>query len=89
MRITDHGALSPGVPARDGMVRMDCRGMRCPQPVLKLAVETANTPAGTIVEILGDCPTFEDDVRVFCARRKKTILATLTDGRTTAIRIRC
>ena len=35
-------------------MRIDCTGMRCPQPVLKLAVETAETPAGTVVEIVGD-----------------------------------
>ena len=31
-------------------MRIDCTGMRCPQPVLKLAVETSETPAGTVVE---------------------------------------
>jgi tRNA 2-thiouridine synthesizing protein A len=28
-----------------------------------------------MVEITGDCPTFEADVRRYCARRGKTILA--------------
>jgi tRNA 2-thiouridine synthesizing protein A len=54
--------------------------MRCPQPVLRLAVETAETPVGTIVEVVADCPTFENDVRVFCARKQKTVLAIWTDG---------
>ena len=68
-------------------MRIDCRGMRCPQPVLRLAVETAETPAGTIVEIVGDCPTFEKDVRVFCKRRNKTVLAIRSDAAKTVIRI--
>ncbi len=68
-------------------MRIDCSGMRCPQPVLRLAVETAETPAGTIVEIVGDCSTFENDVRVFCARRKKTVLAIRSEGGKTFIRI--
>jgi tRNA 2-thiouridine synthesizing protein A len=55
--------------------------------VLRLAVETAETPAGTIVEIVADCPTFENDVRVFCARRKKTVLAIRNDGAKTFISI--
>jgi tRNA 2-thiouridine synthesizing protein A len=60
--------------------KIDCSGMRCPQPVLKLAVETAETPVGTVVEITGDCPTFEKDVRTYCERRRKTLLAVRADG---------
>jgi len=70
-------------------MRIDCSGMPCPQPVLKLAVETAETPAGTVVEIVGDCPTFEKDVRTFCDRRKKALLSVRPDGVRTVIRIRC
>jgi tRNA 2-thiouridine synthesizing protein A len=61
--------------------------MRCPQPVLKLAVETAETPAGTVVEIIGDCPTFEKDIRTFCERRKKTLLSVQAEGARITIRI--
>jgi tRNA 2-thiouridine synthesizing protein A len=68
-------------------MRIDCTGMRCPQPVLKLAVETAETPAGTVVEIVGDCPTFEKDIRTFCDRRKKTLLSVRGDGVKTVIQI--
>ncbi len=69
------------------VMRIDCTGMRCPQPVLKLAVETAETPAGTVVEIVGDCPTFEKDIRTFCDRRKKTLLSIRGDGVKTVIQI--
>ncbi len=87
MRGTD-GALSPQEEASPELMRLDCCGMRCPQPVLRLAVEAAGAPAGMIVEIVGDCPTFEKDVRVFCERRKKTLLAIRIDGTKTFIRIR-
>jgi tRNA 2-thiouridine synthesizing protein A len=69
------------------LMRIDCSGMRCPQPVLKLAVETAETPPGTVVEIVGDCPTFEKDIRTFCERRKKTLLSIRGDGVKTVIQI--
>jgi tRNA 2-thiouridine synthesizing protein A len=69
------------------VMRIDCTGMRCPQPVLKLAVETAETSAGTVVEIVGDCPTFEKDIRTFCERRKKTLLAVRVDGTKCVIQI--
>jgi len=69
------------------IMRIDCAGMRCPQPVLKLAVETAETPPGTVVEIVGDCPTFEKDIRTFCERRKKTLLSIQSEGSKTVIQI--
>jgi tRNA 2-thiouridine synthesizing protein A len=69
------------------IMRIDCTGMRCPQPVLKLAVETAETAAGTVVEIIGDCPNFEKDVRTFCERRKKTLLSVRGDGTKYVIQI--
>ncbi len=69
------------------VTRIDCIGMRCPQPVLKLAVETAETKAGTVVEVIGDCPTFEKDIRSFCERRKKSLLSVRGDGMRTVIQI--
>jgi tRNA 2-thiouridine synthesizing protein A len=84
------GSRSPSQGAREvpvNLMRIDCSGMRCPQPVLKLAVETAETPAGTVVEIVGDCPTFEKDIRTFCDRRKKTLLSVRGDGAKVVIQI--
>lgn len=69
------------------MQRVDAAGLRCPQPVLRLAVETAETAPGTVVEISGDCPTFEKDVRTFCERRRKTVLSVRGDGAKTVIQI--
>jgi tRNA 2-thiouridine synthesizing protein A len=69
------------------VMRIDASGLRCPQPVLKLAVETAETRPGTVVEITGDCPTFEKDVRTFCERRRKTVLSVRGDGAKTMIQI--
>jgi tRNA 2-thiouridine synthesizing protein A len=86
MTLSEDGAASTG--RGDGAdIRMDCTGMRCPQPVLRLAAETAEAPIGTIVEIVGNCATFERDVRAFCERRRKTLLAIRSDGTRTSIRI--
>lgn len=91
-RVARHGAPPAAASQETGAVgpnlmRIDCSGMRCPQPVLKLAVETAETPAGTLVEIIGDCPTFEKDIRTFCERRKKTLLSVRADGAKCVIQI--
>ncbi len=38
-------------------------GKKCIQPILKIAVKAADIESGDILEVLGDCPTFEKDVR--------------------------
>jgi tRNA 2-thiouridine synthesizing protein A len=58
-----------------GVLQVDATGMRCPHPVLALANATAHVMPGTLVEITGDCPTFEKDIREFCKKRGKTVLS--------------
>ena len=59
---------------------LDMVGMKCPQPVLKIAVRAPDMNAGDILEVIGDCPTFERDVRVWCQRLKKTFLSIKDEG---------
>ena len=59
---------------------LDMLGMKCPQPVLKIAVKAPDMTAGDILEVLGDCPTFEKDVRVWCERLGKVFLSTKDEG---------
>lgn len=54
---------------------LDTSGLKCPQPVLKLAVIAVEMKEGDILEVVGDCPTFERDVRVWCERLRKVILS--------------
>lgn len=54
---------------------LDTTGMKCPQPVLKIAVKAPDMRPGDILEVWGDCPTFEKDVRTWCQRLKKILLA--------------
>ncbi|MBT3259593.1 MAG: sulfurtransferase TusA family protein [Deltaproteobacteria bacterium] len=59
---------------------LDMLGMKCPQPVLKIAVKAPDMNADDILEVLGDCPTFERDVRVWCERLGKTFLSIRDEG---------
>jgi len=43
-------------------------------------VEHLEIAAGDILEVSGDCPTFEEDVRKWCDRMKKTLLAVNVEG---------
>ncbi len=58
-------------------IRVETLGMRCPQPVLMLAHNARGKPSGTIVELVGDCPTLEHDVRAWADRERRTVLAVL------------
>ncbi len=59
---------------------LDTRGLRCPQPVLKVAVKSPDMKEGDILEILGDCETFERDIRMWCERLGKGLLSVKIEG---------
>jgi tRNA 2-thiouridine synthesizing protein A len=59
---------------------LDTLGLKCPQPVLKIAVQAPNMKPGDVLEVLGDCPTFEKDVRTWCERLGKVFLSIQNDG---------
>lgn len=60
---------------------MDLRGLKCPQPTLKMTIELrlglANIDA---IEVLADCPTFENDLKSWCDRNKRTVLWLRDEG---------
>jgi tRNA 2-thiouridine synthesizing protein A len=67
---------------------VDALGLRCPQPVLKVAVAYPDMQEGDVMEVLGDCPTFERDVRTWCERLQKIVLSVQDgDGVTKRIQI--
>ncbi len=59
---------------------LDTLGLKCPQPVLKIAVKVADMKHGDILEVLGDCPTFEKDLRTWCERLGKVFLSLNDEG---------
>ncbi|MDY6952448.1 MAG: sulfurtransferase TusA family protein [Thermodesulfobacteriota bacterium] len=50
---------------------IDTLGMRSPQPILEIAVRSPDMRSGDILQVLGDCPTFEEDVLAWCERLGK------------------
>jgi tRNA 2-thiouridine synthesizing protein A len=59
---------------------IDAVGLRCPQPILKLTIAMPDIKPGDIVELRADCDTFEQDVRSWCGRMNKSLLAVTTSG---------
>lgn len=52
--------------------RLDCRGMRCPQPVIELARAAARTTEELL--LLADDPATEVDVPAWCRMRRATLI---------------
>jgi tRNA 2-thiouridine synthesizing protein A len=63
-------------------------GLKCPQPVLKIAVKAVDMKSGDILEVIGDCPTFERDVRIWSERLGKVLLSVRKEGAKKTIQIR-
>jgi tRNA 2-thiouridine synthesizing protein A len=62
------------------MEYLDTCGLKCPQPILKVAVKSPDMKPGDILEVTGDCPSFERDMRLWSERLKRTILSVKQDG---------
>jgi tRNA 2-thiouridine synthesizing protein A len=59
---------------------LDARGMRCPQPILKITSMVPALEPGSVLEITSDCLTFEDDIRTWCERMSRPLVALTRDG---------
>lgn len=53
---------------------IDARGLKCPQPILKITAASIKMKAGDAIEIIADCSTFENDVKDWCRRSKKMLM---------------
>lgn len=59
---------------------LDCRGMSCPKPVLKVAIKARTMEAGSTLEVLADCSTFASDIRKWCDDSGKILLSVVDKG---------
>lgn len=62
--------------------RIDCIGCKCPLPVLKLhqAIMKKEAVPGDQIELIADCPTFENDVKQWCSQMKKVLVRIAPEG---------
>lgn len=59
---------------------LDTTGLKCPQPVMKIAAKSPDMQPGDILEVIGNCPTFERDIRLWCERLGKTLMFIRDEG---------
>ncbi len=59
---------------------LNCVGMKCPQPVLKLAIKANSIAPGTVLEVHADCPSFPQDVQKWCNDTGKVLVSLVDQG---------
>ena len=59
---------------------LDLKGLQCPQPRLKMSIASLSMHPGDILEAVADCPTFESDIREWCANTKKALIWFKNEG---------
>ena len=58
--------MSQGEP----LVIIDCRGRRCPLPIIDLARAISDTPIGATITVEADDPAAGPDIAAWCQMRK-------------------
>jgi len=59
---------------------LDAKGLKCPQPTLKVTVMATKMKPGDVLEVIADCATFEKDIRDWCTRSRKVLLWIKNEG---------
>ena len=56
-------------PAGERVEVLDCRGQRCPMPVIALARRLPAVTVGTVIRVLADDPAAANDIPAWCRLR--------------------
>ena len=67
---------------------LDCRGQRCPLPVIAVARRIPEVPVGTVVRVLADDPAAAIDIPAWCRMRGQEFVGAITAGRPPAYDVR-
>jgi tRNA 2-thiouridine synthesizing protein A len=59
---------------------LDTLGLKCPQPVLKVAVKAKELQPGDMLEVMADCESFPKDIEAWCQKTGKTLLFCNSEG---------
>ena len=59
---------------------LDCKGLMCPMPIVKLSKAMKVLNPGETLEVIGDDPAFGPDVRAWCAKMNAPLLSVTQQG---------
>lgn len=61
-------------------LHLDTVGMKCPLPILKIATMMPEIKLGDVLEVTGDCETFDQDIRKWCSQMGKVMTLCVKKG---------
>jgi tRNA 2-thiouridine synthesizing protein A len=67
---------------------LDCRGQRCPLPVIALARHLPELPVGATIRVLADDPAAAIDIPAWCRLRNQDFIGSSTVDNSAAYDIR-
>jgi tRNA 2-thiouridine synthesizing protein A len=59
---------------------LDALGLKCPQPILKVAAKAREIQPGDMLEITADCHSFPNDIKAWCEKTGRTLLVCGDEG---------
>jgi tRNA 2-thiouridine synthesizing protein A len=77
--------LSPGPNVKEISMKevLDTRGRKSPDCLLKIVKRAVHLKPGSVLKALGDCPTFDKDVRAWCDETGRAVLSVESEGQDT------
>ena len=60
-------------PSFDGL-SLDCRGMKCPRPIIEVARRIQEVSVGSLMELFADDPAAGPDLAAWCRMRGQTLV---------------
>ena len=67
---------------------LDCRGQRCPMPVIELARRITDIAVGEVVRVIADDPAAKVDIPAWCRMRGHEYVGETADDGTPAYDVR-
>lgn len=64
-----------------GIEIVDTLGMKGTRSLLKIALASPTIKPGDVLEVWGDCPSLEQNIRIWCGRVGKTLLSVQEDAK--------
>ena len=61
-------------------IELDAKGLKCPQPILKIQTKTRELKPGDTLRITADCDTFDKDLDIWQKKSGKTVLYCRKEG---------
>lgn len=59
---------------------LDCKGLSCPMPIIKLAKSMKTMPSGNVLQMIGTDPGSKEDIPKWCSKTGNAFLEMAEEG---------